>query len=302
MTVRGAGAPLGGSAPLIDVHAHFYYAGCGRANWRELNDARLRAGERIGVTWHVSSILGSWGATSPVYFQSLDDTVRGNDEMLALQRAWPDRVRTYAAVNPNDGPAAIAELERCLASGAVGIKLAAARRANDRVVDPIAEFAAVRGLPILQHVWQRRFPSVAGQDCSDGVEVAELARRHPRAALILAHLGGGGDYAHTLAAVRAVPNVYLDLSGSGVDRGMLDAAIEAVGCGRLLWGADVTLETGLAKLWALAEIGLGQDDLAAIRWRNALRIFPAAAFPGIGAARSDPREPTVAGAASGAGR
>jgi predicted TIM-barrel fold metal-dependent hydrolase len=91
---------------------------------------------------------------------------------------------------------------------------------------------------------------------------------------LLAHIGGGGDYAHTFAAVRDIPNVYLDLSGSGVDRGMLDDALEAVGPQRLVWGADLTLETGLAKLWALEVIGLDADALADVRWRNAARIFP----------------------------
>ena len=76
-------APLSGRGPLIDVHAHFYYEGCGRPNWRALNASRLAAGDRIGVTWHVGSILGSWGASSPTYFQSPADTVAGNDEF------WP---------------------------------------------------------------------------------------------------------------------------------------------------------------------------------------------------------------------
>jgi predicted TIM-barrel fold metal-dependent hydrolase len=107
--------------------------------------------------------------------------------------------------------------------------------------------------------------------------------RHPNANFILAHIGGGGDYRHTFAAVRNVPNVYLDLSGSGVDRGMLDDAVAAVGAQRLLWGADLTLCTGLAKLWALDTIGLAPDHIEDIRWRNAARIFPAGAFEGLAA-------------------
>jgi hypothetical protein len=115
------------------------------------------------------------------------------------------------------------------------------------------------------------------------VEYARLAARHPGATFILAHIGGGGDWAHTLAAVADLPNVYLDLSGSGVDRGMLDQALGAVGAGRLLWGCDVTMETGLAKLWALEVIAPGAEALEQIRWGNA------APMPGLahsaGAAR-----------------
>ncbi|NUQ20160.1 MAG: amidohydrolase family protein, partial [Gemmatimonadaceae bacterium] len=90
---------------------------------------------------------------------------------------------------------------------------------------------------------------------------------------------GGGDYAHTFQAVKELPNVYLDLSGSGVDRGMLDGALEAVGPRRLLWGCDVTMETGLAKLRALDVIGLEKEPMRDVRWRNAARIFPRGSFP-----------------------
>ena len=280
MTARPAsGARLAGPEPLVDVHAHFYFAGCGRADWRQLNEARLRAGERIGITYHVGSVLGSWGARSPVYFQSHADSVMGNDAMLAIQAAAPDRIRSYVAINPNESAAALAELERCRAAGAIGVKLTAARRASDPLLDPILDFAAAHGLPVLHHAWQHRRLDVPGQDVSDALDLASLAGRHPTVAVIVAHIGGGGDYRHTFAVARDVPNLYLDLSGSGVDRGMLDGALEAVGPARLLWGADLTLETGLAKLWALGELGLSADELALVRWRNAQRIFPPGSFP-----------------------
>lgn len=274
---------LAGSGPLIDVHAHFYFEGGGRANWRELNASRLEAGERIGVTWHVGSVLGSWGATSPTYFQSPGDTVRGNDVMFAVQKAAPHCVRSWAAVNPNDGTSALAELERCRQAGAIGLKLAAARRATDPLLDPLLAFAHDHHWPVLHHAWQHRRGFVPGQDPSDALDLIHLARRHPGVAILLAHIGGGGDWQHTLRAVHGVPNIFLDLSGSGVDRGMLDAALEAVGPRRLVWGADLTLDTGLAKLWALEVIGLPDEDLADIRWRNAARLFPRGAFPGLDA-------------------
>jgi predicted TIM-barrel fold metal-dependent hydrolase len=274
-------SPLGGAGPLIDVHAHFYHDGCGVPDWRRLNASRLDAGRRIGITWHVGSVLGSWGATSPTYFQSPRDTITGNDAMLALRDAEPGLVRPWAAVNPNDSHAALAELERCRTRGAIGLKLAAARLASDPLLDPLLEFAAAHRWPVLHHAWQHRRGAVTGQDPSDARDFVVLAERHPRVPILLAHIGGGGDWRHTLAAVRDTPTIYLDLSGSGVDRGMIDDALDAVGPGRLVWGADLTLDTGLAKLWALDAIGLAGDERDAIRWRNAVSIFPPGAFPGL---------------------
>jgi len=271
--------PLAGAEPLIEVHAHFLHARCGRKDWQERNASRLRAGDRIGVTVHVASILGTWGHTSPIYFPSPADVTLGNDEMLALQKRESGRVRSYVTVNPNDTEHSLREIERCLAQGAIGIKLAASRRADDPLLDAIAEEAARRGVPVLQHVWQHRRRDWPGQEASDGVELARLAARHPDASFILAHIGGGGDWQHTLPALAEVPNVYVDLSGSGVDRGMLDRTLTAVGASRMVWGSDLTMETGLAKLWALDVIGLSADEMASIRWRNAARIFPRNSFP-----------------------
>ena len=137
-------APLAGRTPLVDVHAHFHHPGSGRADWQRVNAARLRAGERIGIRAHIASILGSWGHTSPTYFPSPADLTVGNDAMLALASEHPDRIRCYVSVNPNDTAHARDEIARCVERGAVGIKLAASRRADDALLDPIAEEAARR--------------------------------------------------------------------------------------------------------------------------------------------------------------
>ena len=265
--------------PLIDAHAHFYHAGAGRADWQRVNAARFRAGDAIGVTYHVASVLGSYGHTSPTYFPSPVDVTAGNDAMRVIARDEASRVRWYVTVNPNHTSHALAEIERGVADGAIGVKLLASRRADDSLLDPICELAAEHSLPILHHIWQHRTREWPNQEISDGIDLGHLALRHPTTNFILAHIGGGGDWAHTLPAVRDVPNVYPDLSGSGVDRGMLDAALDTLGAQRLLWACDLTMETGLAKLRALNVIGLSDDDLADVRWRNAARLFPAGAFP-----------------------
>src|SRR5688500_13808187 len=221
---------------LVDVHAHFLHERTPRADWRERNASRLQAGERIGISVHVASILGSFGFTSPTYFPSPRDVTAGNDALLALQRVHPDRIRGYACVNPNYSAHACAEILRCLDGGMIGIKLAASRRADDPLLDPIAALAQERRVPVLQHIWQHRRRDWPGQEASDALELCTLARRHPDVAFILAHIGGGGDWLHSLPVVSDVANVYVDLSGSGVDGGMLEACIAAVGAGRLLWG------------------------------------------------------------------
>jgi len=262
---------------LIDVHAHFYHDRSGRAGWEALNDSRLAAGERIGITWHVASVLGSWGLTSPTYFPSPPDLQYGNGWLERLARQHPRRIRGYVTVNPNHTEDALQRIARGQQAGMVGLKLAASRRADDPLLDPLCEAAGRHHFPVLHHVWQHRRREWPGQEASDAVELCRLAARHPTVHFILAHIGGGGDWGHSLRAVRPQANVLIDLSGSGADGGMLEQTLRAVGVERLLWGADVTLCTGWAKLRYLERL-LTAEDLSLVRAGNAVRIFPEGAF------------------------
>jgi predicted TIM-barrel fold metal-dependent hydrolase len=258
--------------PLIDVHAHFFHDRTPRQDWRARNASRLRAGERIGVTLHVASILGSWGATSPTYFPSPEDLDYANDWLDGYRRQHAPAIAAYVAVNPNFQDHALASIDRFLERGFVGVKLAASRRVIDPLLDPICRLAGECGVPVLQHIWQHRRRDWPGQEASDAAELVRLAARQPRARFILAHIAGGGDWEHSLRVLADAPNIYVDLSGSGVDGGMLEACVAAVGTSRLLWGADVTLDTGWAKLRYLEGV-LSAEDVDRIRWRNAADLF-----------------------------
>lgn len=261
------------AGPLVDVHVHFAHERSGRADWQESNARRLAYGRRLGITHHIASILGSWGHTSPTYFPSPDDVTFGNSVMRRFAEANPGTVFAYTTVNPNFTAHALKEIEAGAKAGAVGIKLAASRRASDQLLDPVCDLAAELGVPVLQHIWQHRRGEVPGQEISDALDLLELAARHTAVNFILAHIGGGGDWAHTLRAVMGVANIWVDLSGSGVDRGMLEMCGECVGVHRMLWGTDLTMDTGLAKLRALKAMQLSAADLEAVRWRNAASIF-----------------------------
>jgi hypothetical protein len=59
---------------------------------------------------------------------------------------------------------------------------------------------------------------------------------------------------------------------------MLEATLEAVGVGRMVWGADITIDTGWAKLRYLESLGLSETELERVRSGNARGIFPKGAF------------------------
>ena len=185
---------------LIDVHAHFLHDRTPRADWRERNASRLRAGERVGITIHVASILGSWGLTSPDLLpfarrlplrQRLpaaaparaprpDPRVRRRQSQLHRRTRWP---RSSAASTP----------------GMIGIKLAASRRANDPLLDPICRAGRRAGRAGAAPHLAAPPPRLPG---AGGLRRRRARPSWPpgirRCRFLLAHIGGGGDWLHSL--------------------------------------------------------------------------------------------------------
>jgi predicted TIM-barrel fold metal-dependent hydrolase len=125
---------------------------------------------------------------------------------------------------------------------------------------------------------QRRDREIPGQYVSDGREVAYLAERLPQARLLLAHVGGGGDWAFSIKAVRPYPNVYVDLSGSVADAGLVEAAYDAVGPDRLLFGTDGSMCEGVGRLRGAA---IPAAEKARIWGGTCIDLFGLSARPGF---------------------
>ena len=263
--------------PLIDAHALLSRRiGSCRLGRRER--ARFRAGAH---RHHVSRGIGAGDVRLLVadVLPSPADVTLGNDVMLDICATEPDRTRMLVTVNPNYTDHALAEIERCVARGAIGVKLLASRRADDPLLDPVAEIAAERGLPILHHVWQHRRREWPSQEISDGADLARLAARHPRANFILAHIGGGGDYMHTFPAVADCPE-YLSRSlrqrrrsgACSTKRSARSARGDCCGAATSRCAPDWPNSTR-------SRLSASTADIAAIRWENAASIFPPNSFP-----------------------
>ncbi|CAA9215987.1 MAG: hypothetical protein AVDCRST_MAG77-200 [uncultured Chloroflexi bacterium] len=228
--------------PVWDCHGHIY-DDPGGTRGRRLLDAMDQLGiERIFVS-------RLWGDNRVPATATPDDVRRSNDAVAGWAERHPDRFIPYCFVNCTYPDEALRELgDRVTQQGFRGLKLYASCRFDDPRVEPVVARAAELRIPTLLHVIQRRTSEAAGQYASDGREVAYLAQRLPHAQLILAHVGGGGDWAFSIKAVRDCPNVYADLSGSVVDAGLVEAAYEAVGADRLLFGTDSSMTEGVGKL------------------------------------------------------
>jgi predicted TIM-barrel fold metal-dependent hydrolase len=241
-----ATAPVPGAAPadvpVVDCHAHLYDDPGGRRGVHLLEAAR-----KLGIQRLMVSRL--WGNNRVPATATPDDFRQCNRAVEGWVEDAPDQLLPYCFVSCTYPEEAERELEECVEQrGFRGLKLYAACRYDDPRVAPVVARAARYGIPTLLHVVQRRVVEIAGQYVSDGREVALLAQRVPDATLILAHVGGGGDWAYSLKCVRAHANVYVDLSGSVTDAGLVEAAYAAVGPQRLLFGTDSSMCEGVGKL------------------------------------------------------
>ena len=154
----------------------------------------------------------------------------------------------------------------------IGIKLYNQYRINDPVVHPILELATERRVPILQHAGYPVPEHRASQPLiSHGIHFSEASEKYPDAILIHAHIGGGGDWEHTVREMRqASPNVYIDVSGSNLDDGQVEYAVSELGVERVLFGTDGTMAGSVGKV---LDADLTEDEREHIFWTNAERIL-----------------------------
>ena len=131
----------------------------------------------------------------------------------------------------------------------IGIKLAASRRADDPLLDPICRLAAERGVPVLHHIWQHRRREYPGRKPPTRVELGDLARAASAGALP----AGAHRRRRRLAALaarraRTCPTSTSTSPAAASTAACSRPASPPSASERLLWGCDLTIETGWAKL------------------------------------------------------
>jgi hypothetical protein len=99
-----------------------------------------------------------------------------------------------------------------------------------RSIERAAELKAV----IFQHTWLKTGGNLPGE--SSPQDLVALADHHPTVPLVCGHSGGNWELG--LRAVRARPNVAVDLGGSDPTAGFVEMAVRELGAERVLYGSD----------------------------------------------------------------
>lgn len=225
---------------VIDCHAHLAHRS--RASWAEDDRALIDAADRLEIDQLCCSLLTPKKQATPEGFQEC------NRWALEATKRFPGRVLGYCYVNPGHTREALEDVKRYVGEGFIGVKLYNDFFATDPVVFPIIELAIELGVPILHHAGHLHYFLKEQPRISDGGHFAELARRYPEAKLICAHVCGGGDWEWTIKSLRHSPTVYLDTSGSVLDDGVIEYAVQTLGADRLVFGCDMSMTAGVGRV------------------------------------------------------
>ena len=220
---------------MVDCHVHL--------SGSELSTRVLEDAERLGIDRLCVCSLGDFNHTP-----SHEQCVSANRDVVRVMQSHPNKVIGFCYVNPTYTAEAIEEFATCVNQfGMRGLKLWVSNFATDPRVFPVVEKAQELGAPVLMHAWKKATGNLPFE--STPSHIAELAERFPGANFIMAHIGG--DWERGIKAVRGIPNVYVDTSGSIIEYGMIEAAVETLGAERVVFGSDgpgVELAVAFAKV------------------------------------------------------
>ena len=260
--------------PIIDCHVHshdwmdFTPGGEGPTFWERY----FVWADRFDATCLVSGLkpIGQRYLVDP----TPESCEAGNRDVFDLVGRSGGRARGLCYVTPRDTAAALASMEEWIGRrGFAGLKLQAAVRCNDPLLDPIADWCARHRVFICQHAWFKATGNLPGESTPE--MYAELARRHPDATLIMYH--SGGDFTYGAKAARGLDNVFCEIGGADAVDGALEQLVNAVGAGHVVFGSDLpgrSLTSQLAKVHAAR---LSDAEKEQILYGNMQRILAARA-------------------------
>jgi len=227
----------------IDTHAHVYFSDDSPAT-------QLDYADRLGIqTLMISRNLEPFSKGTPEEFR------KANDLVIKCMKEHPKRFIGTMVLNPTYQKESLEEIKRCIDAGMVGAgELYNQVKINDPLYYPIIEKFIDLKMIVLMHsaigysrviINPNEPPNISLPE-----DFVEIAKRYPEAMIQFAHTAGGIDWEYACKTLTHSPNIYVDLSGSNNEAGMIEFAMKYIGEDRLFFACDNGFYQGVGHMMA----------------------------------------------------
>lgn len=207
----------------------------------------------------------------------------GNSYLLEARRLHPSRVAPFYTPSLVPAKSGLAEMEKALDAGMVGIGEVAfyttgLGRRNWKFLASLAGAVRERGLPLVLHVNEPVGHAYPGKMEIRLSDLGRFIEENRQTNLVLAHWGGGLFVYELMKSFRKhTENVYYDTAASPylyVSQ-VYKVAVEILGPQRILFGTDFPLIDAGRYLREMEAAALDSKSKAAILGENAARLLGA---------------------------
>ncbi len=247
---------------IVDCHIHLYGE---REEVTENADELLRYADRLGIEKLIVSMGAQLCQQPDAERLELD-----NQYVMEAMVHAPERIEGLVYASPGHVDKSLQLMERYIAGGPMkGVKLWVSCKCSDPQLDPIAEYAAELGVPILQHTFFKATGNYPDESTPE--DLVTLAARHPDVQFLMAHCGG--NWEQGIRTVSHQPNISVDVCGGDPEVGQTEYATELLGAERVLYGSDASGRSFASQLAKVIAAQISDSDRRMILGDNAVRMF-----------------------------
>ncbi len=242
---------------IIDIHAHI---------WGKSPERMIRSKQTLLTCARSFDIDKIYVSGLSNYISDEEEVDYLNTSVAQFMAEEPELIGGAVYVNPRNKNVLDVVKRATQEQGFDMIKLWCCTYADDPSVDPIMEYAEENGIPVLFHVFKKSTAQVPNE--TTGIQMANLARRHPKTKILMAHLGGSSY--DGIPAIRDLKNVWCDQSGTVYHGDDLNYALDYLGADRILFGTD---NQYLVNIGQVLGADLTQDQREKIFFKNAQKLL-----------------------------
>ncbi len=236
---------------IIDVHSHVG------------SDQRYLLNGNVDYIVKVMDIYGICKCFISAVQSLIQNYKEGNKVVLSAIQKYPDKFLGLVSVNPYYEDEAINELRKYIALGFVGVKLHPVYF-NIPMTDELT-------YKVLEEIEKLRVPAMI-HSYDGGKEVEKVAKDFPNLTIVMYHMGGA-LWKEGIMRVKRLDNVFVEISSSVSDIGMVEMAVKELGYERVLFGVDMPYLDPAVALGKVLGANISKEAKEAILCENALKLL-----------------------------